>query len=499
MKTRKTPLALVVSILMISGMVTGTVPGLSASMIRTADAAPLTSNTVSQPSFADIFAKVSPAVVNISVSKKGNVQSLAGSGGQPMMPFGDHSLDQFFGHFFEPPYGHPQEGPSSHALGSGLILDGDGYVVTNNHVIEGADSITVTLENGSEFDAMLVGTDPKTDIAVLKISSDTPLASVTLGDSDSARVGDWVLAIGNPFGLGGTATFGIISAIGRDIQSGPYDNYLQIDAPINSGNSGGPVFNVAGEVIGVNTAIYSPNGGNVGIGFAIPAAQVRKIAAALKDNGQVTRGWLGVQIQEIDKDLADNLGMSATQGALIADVVSDSPADKAHMKVGDVITVFDGRIVESPKALSRLVADANPSEKAKVTVLRDGKKKELSVQLGEADEPSVMASNNSQGKANPASAEKFGMTLTPLTTTIREQLELEDDVDGLVVAGITANSPADKKGLRRGDVILSIDGKTLNNFSDFEAAVASAQPPKHGIRMLVRRGDSQLFVALGLA
>jgi len=391
----------------------------------------------------------------------------------------------------------------SQALGSGLIIDSSGYVVTNNHVIEGADSITVTLEDGTELEAKLVGTDPKTDIAVLKVSPDEPLTAVTLGDSDAARVGDWVLAIGNPFGLGGTATFGIISAIGRDIQSGPYDNYLQIDAAINSGNSGGPVFNVAGEVIGVNTAIYSPNGGNVGIGFAIPAAQVQKVADALRNDGHVTRGWLGVQIQEIDKDLADNLGMEKPHGAIVASVVADSPADKANIKVGDVITAFDGQAVDSPKALSRLVADANPDRKARVTVLRDGAEKQLKVQLGEADEPAAVAANHDgrsgDNPANPAAAEKLGMSLTPLTAAIRAQLGIDDDVNGLVVAGVDPGGPASLKGIRRGDVIVSVDGKDLDSFSDFEAAVASARAPEHSVRMLVRRGDNQRFVALGLA
>jgi serine protease Do len=498
MATRRYLAPLLVSAAIAGGFLAGSFPSLQGSLVTEANAAPVVQDVLNQPSFADIFARVSPAVVNISVSKSGKVHALSGRPGQPMTPYGDAPLEQFFGHFFEMPNGPPQGMPSQ-ALGSGLIIDSNGYVVTNNHVIESADTITVTLEDGSELVATLVGTDPKTDIALLKVSPDAPLTSVKLGDSDAARVGDWVLAIGNPFGLGGTATFGIISAIGRDIQSGPYDNYLQIDAAINSGNSGGPVFNVAGEVIGVNTAIFSPNGGNVGIGFAIPATQVQKIADALKDDGHVTRGWLGVQIQEIDKDLAENLGMDTAKGAMVANVVAGSPAEHAHVKVGDVITAIDGQVVDSPKSLSRLIADANPNRKVRITVLRGGDEKHLSVQLGEADEPATLAANDGNGRDNPASAEKLGLSLTPLTATIREQLGIDDDVTGLVVAGVDPGSPASLKGIRRGDVILSVDGKNLDSFSDFEAAVASARAPEHSVRMLVRRGDNQRFVALGLA
>jgi len=485
----------------------GIVVGGMATLSRPSTAAPLatptsneraTNERVAQPSFADIFERVSPAVVNISITKKAHVQPMVGMFGGPMTPWGNSPLDEFFGRFFNGPDG-PAAGVPTRALGSGLILDSDGYVVTNNHVVDGADSITVTLTDGRELEASLVGTDPKTDLALLKISSDKPLESVQLGDSDAARVGDWVLAIGNPFGLGGTATFGIISAIGRDIQSGPYDDYLQIDAPINSGNSGGPVFDVTGKVIGVNTAIYSPNGGNVGIGFAIPAAQVSKVVAELKEDGRVTRGWLGVQIQEIDKDLAGNMGIDPGTGALVADVVPGSPAAKAHVQVGDVITTFDGSTVDSPRGLSRLVADANPKEKVHLTILRDGKARNLTVRLGEADSSEALAAVGPGDRSNPATADELGMALAPLTDTVRQQLGLPDDVQGLVVTAVKPDSAAGEKGIRRGDVILSVDGRNLETLSDFQAAVGSDESRDRSVRMLVRRGDSQRFVALGLS
>lgn len=477
------------------GLIAGGFGGLSAISTASATSPP---QTMSQPNFADIFERVSPAVVNISVTQESRVRPLAGMPGRPRSPLGPDEFGGLFGQFFGLPQVPVQTQPR-HALGSGLILDSDGYVVTNNHVIDGADSITVTLTDGTELDATLVGTDPKTDVALLKISPAKSLTAVALGDSDTARVGDWVLAIGNPFGLGGTATFGIISALGRDIQSGPYDNYLQIDAPINSGNSGGPIFNVAGEVIGVNTAIFSPNGGNVGIGFAIPSAQLRKVVDELKENGHVTRGWLGVQIQEIDEDLANSLGIdSDVGGALIAEVVDDSPADKADLRVGDVITAFDGEKVDSPKALGALVADANPDDKASVAIVRDGKRKNLSVRLTQADLPEAVTAKG-RGNDTPALEDKLGLSLSPLNGMIRQQLGLDDDASGLVVTAVDPNSEAARKGMRRGDLIVSADGRPLDDMSELEAPIMKADSDDRSIRILVRRGDGQRFIALGLA
>jgi serine protease Do len=477
------------------GLIAGGLGSLSG--ISTANATS-SAQTISQPNFADIFERVSPAVVNISVTQESQVRPLAGVPGRPQSPLGPQDFGGLFGQFFGLPQ-VPMQSRPMRALGSGLILDSDGYIVTNNHVIDGADSITVTLTDGTELDATLVGTDPKTDVALLKVSPDNSLTAVTLGDSEAARVGDWVLAIGNPFGLGGTATFGIISALGRDIQSGPYDNFLQIDAPINSGNSGGPVFNVAGEVIGVNTAIFSPNGGNVGIGFAIPSAQLRKVVDELKENGHVTRGWLGVQIQEIDGDLADSLGMDKDDGgALVAEVVPGSPADKADLRTGDVVTAFDGEKVDSPKTLSTLVADAGPDDKARITILRDGNRKNLTVRLTEADLPEAVSANG-HGSDTHALEDKLGLSLSPLNGMIRQQLGLDEDVSGLVVTAVDPNSEAARKGMRRGDLIVSVDGRPLDDMSELEAQIRKADSDDRSIRILVRRGDGQRFIALGLA
>ncbi len=494
MKTKKSPLRLLFSIIVVGGMVAASIPGFAGPVSASAAKATV-SMPAAQPSFADVFERVSPAVVNISVEKKADVRQMSGFPGQMPGRRGDPSLDEFFGRFFGAP-GVPLQAQPSRALGSGLIFDSEGYVVTNNHVIEGADSIVVMLEDGRELKATLIGADPKTDLALLKIKSDIPLTSVSFGDSDAARVGDWILAVGNPFGLGGSATFGIISAIGRDIQSGPYDNYLQIDAPINSGNSGGPVFNAAGEAIGINTAIFSPNGGNVGIGFAIPAAQVISVTNALKESGHVSRGWLGVQIQEIDKDLAENLGVPADGGILVADVVEDSPAEKAGIKTGDIITKFDGRTVQSPKDLSRMVAEAKPDAKVRLDILRDGKEKNVAVKLGLVDSDGALAAND---QAESAAAEELGLSLMPLSDELRAQLGVDEDSEGVVVANVLPGSAASNKGLRRGDLIVAVDNKDVTRLADFDAAIADARSAGDSARLLVRRGDGQLFVAVRLS
>lgn len=445
-------------------------------------------------SFADVVEMVSPSVVAISVSKKAEARPTAayprgipGGQGTP--------LDEFFGQFFGLPGMRVQERPMQ-ALGSGFVVDQSGYIVTNNHVIDGAGSISVMLEDGREFDATLVGTDPKTDLALLKIESSETFPALVLGNSDSARVGDWVLAIGNPFGLGGTATAGIISARGRDLRSGPYDDYLQIDAPINSGNSGGPVFNADGEVIGVNTAIYSPNGGNVGIGFAIPSAQVRTIVAELKDNGVVQRGWLGVQIQDVDKDLASGLGLDNDHGALVADVVDDSPAAKAGMQVGDVITQFDGNDVTTAKTLSVAVANASASSKVPVKIVRDGKRKTLQVKLGEAEQ---VADNDNGSRTSGAVGEELGMELADLTDGYRERLGLPDDYNGVLVKQVDPDSSAARQGLRPGDVIARVGSTSVRNIRDAKTAIARAKSAGDYTALLVRRGDGQQFVSVALS
>jgi len=447
-------------------------------------------------SFADVVEQASPSVVTVSVTKRSTVKPAA-SFRQSIPPGQVSPFDEFFGRFFDMPEMAPRAEGQARALGSGFVIDEDGYIVTNNHVIEGADHITVSFSDGPDLDATLVGTDPKTDLALLKIEPGKPLPALQFGDSDSARVGDWVLAIGNPFGLGGTATAGIISARGRDIRSGPYDDYLQIDAPINSGNSGGPVFNADGEVIGVNTAIYSPNGGNVGIGFAIPSKQVQTIVAELKSTGSIQRGWLGVQIQDVDEELAQSLGLDEPTGALIAEVVKDSPADEAGFHVGDVITKFGAEEVTSAKALSLAVANASPAEKYTATILRDGHRKSIKVKLGEAE---ALAMNDSSDSAMPSSAgSELGLALADLSASQRERLGLPDDFDGVLVTQVDPNGPAAEQGIRPGDVIARIGQRPVGTVSDAVSALKKARSDGDYAALLVRRGDSQQFVSVAFS
>ncbi len=446
-------------------------------------------------SFADVIESVSPAVVNIAVTKVDTAAPTAFEfssprGQQQQLPF------EFFQRFFDG--AQPRMQPRrSEGQGSGFLIDASGYIVTNNHVAGGADEITVTLQDGRKFKAELVGNDAKTDLALIKVDAGN-LPYVAFGDSDQARVGDWVVAIGNPFGLGGTATAGIISARGRDINSGPYDDYLQLDAPINFGNSGGPVFNVRGEVVGVNTAIFSPNGGNIGIGFAIPANQAKEIVADLKENGSVERGWLGVQIQDLDAELARSLRVDGDKGALVADVVSGGPAEGAGLQVGDVITRFDGRDVDSARTLSRLVASVSPSESAKVTVWRDGRSRDITVKLGQAQNDIVASAGPRSGANAPASA-ALGLSLRGLTENDRAMLGLPSGVSGAVVASVEPGSPAEEKGLRPGDVITSVNQQAVDNVGDAVAALNSAKSNDETALLVVRRGDSQRFVALSFS
>jgi serine protease Do len=460
-----------------------------------------TAPNVTTGSFADVFEAVSPAVVNINVTQtestptsgvyRFNVPQGQGRRGDRADP--QDPLQQFFGRFFETPQ-MPQQ-RRVEGQGSGFVIDPNGYIVTNNHVVDHATKIVVTMNDGRKLDATLVGHDPKTDLALIKVNA-TDLAHLAFADSDASRVGDWVLAIGNPFGLGGTATAGIISARGRYIQSGPYDDYLQIDAPINFGNSGGPLFNASGQVIGINTAIYSPNGGNIGIGFAIPSNQAKTVLKQLRDNGSVERGWLGVEIQDLDDELAAAVGLAKGKGALVADVVRDGPAAHAGVQAGDVITRFDGHDIDSARALSRTVADVNPSTTAKVTVWRDGKSRELAVKVGEASKGEEVASN---GKAGEDGADAVGLTLRGLTDQDRAELGVPADVKGALVVAVEPDSVAADKGLEPGDVITRVNQKPVTSSSAVVAALKEAKKDKSHAMLLVRRGDSQRFVALSFS
>jgi serine protease Do len=491
---------LTVAALLCTTMLTG-VGALTQVLPAQADqaAAPLTAPaaTAARPdSFANIVDAVKPAVVNIAVDKKGVAMVAADGNDAPQMP-DIPGLPKGFP-FGNPDggkgQGHRHEGESGRALGSGFIIDPAGYIVTNNHVIDGADSIKVTLADGSTHDAKLIGTDPKTDVALIKIDGKN-LPYVQFGDSAKARVGDWVLAIGDPYGLGGTVTAGIVSARGRDIGAGPYDDFIQIDAPINPGNSGGPLFDGSGKVIGVSTAIYSPNGGSVGIGFAIPSATVSKIAAELRDHGSVERGWLGITMQPMTPELAQAMGRSNEDGVLVNAVQPDSPAAKAELQQGDIITAFDGKPVKDPKALARAVADAHGSD-AKITVVRDGKEQVLTAKIGDAPaEKTASAEDAASGERGAV-----GLALAPITPEMRDQLNLDASVKGAVVTKVVPDSKAAASGLQEGDVILKVGGQTVTGPKDavqrIHAAMAAKKP---AVAVLVMRDGETSFLALQLA
>ena len=449
------------------------------------------------PSFADVVERASPAVVNISVTKVNPAMPTSAFPGD-RVPRGlpGSPLDEFFGRFFEmPDVPNLPRGPRrSEGAGSGFVVDADGHIVTNYHVVSDAEEIVVTLQDGTRLDAAVVGEDSQTDLALLKVEAGDPLPFVAFGDSSDARVGDWVLAIGNPFGLGGTATAGIISARGRDIRSGPYDDYLQIDAPINSGNSGGPVFNLDGEVIGVNTAIFSPNGGNIGIGFAIPANQAATIVAQLKAGGAVERGWLGVHIQDLDPDLAETLGLDAETGALVAEVVAGSPAAGAGLEPGDVVTRFGDRDIASVRDLSLAVAARAPGESVTVRIVRDGEPRELEVELGEVSGSRPVAARPG-GRADSGNA-ALGLRLAPLTDQQRERLGLPADVGGVLVADVQPDSEAAAKGVRPGDVIVEVDRRPVDSVDAAAGALRDARRDGSNALVLLRRGQEQRFVAL---
>jgi serine protease Do len=419
------------------------------------------------------------------------------------MPFGQAppSFEEFFRRFFEQQSYSPTQRamPEFQSMGSGFIVDPEGLVVTNNHVIENADEITVTLDDGTQLPAELIGRDPKTDLALLKVDSESELAYASFGDSEDTRAGDWVIAIGNPFGLGGTATTGIVSARGRDIQAGPFDDFLQIDAPINRGNSGGPLFDASGQVIGVNTAIYSPNGGNVGIGFAIPAAQAAPIITQLREDGYVERGWLGVQIQQIDDELAAGLGLEESNGALVSEVVTDSPAERAGLEPGDVIVAFEQTEIETIKDLTRAVAEVRPDSDIELEVWRDGKSKKLDVSLGESpDDRALQAEQASEGNAeDPAN---LGLSLARLTPESRQRFGIADHIEGALIAGVAPEGPAARKGLRPGDVILRVGREETGSPAEVKKEIDRLTDQERESAVLqVARGEARSFVAIPFA
>jgi serine protease Do len=457
------------------------------------------------PNFADLVEAVKPAVVSIIVEggEKENGRDLQRGGPQFRFDFPDLPNDHPFRDFFEQfgeqfgqdgrggpgdGQGRPQAPRKFMAAGSGFAISADGYIVTNNHVVDNADKVTVVFDDGKEMTAKVIGTDEKTDLAVVKVDGVTDLPFVKLADTE-VRVGEWVVAVGNPFGLGGTVTAGIVSARGRDIAGSAYGDFLQIDAAVNTGNSGGPDFNLQGEVVGVNTAIFSPNGGNVGIAFAIPASVVKQVTGQLIESGTVTRGFLGVGIQDVSRDIADSVGLKDAAGALVTEPTKDSPADKAGVKSGDVITAVDGKAVSNALDLSRTIAGKNPSTAVELTIWRDGKEQKISVTLGKLEEAAKPSEQQQQAPAEEPAA--------PAPTSVGLTLVPNSGGEGLLIQDVDPNSAAADKGLAVGDTILEVNNQAVSSVADFEKAVQGVKDAGRSTALVkAQRDGNTRFIGL---
>ncbi|HCX87687.1 MAG TPA: hypothetical protein DG761_06650 [Gammaproteobacteria bacterium] len=451
--------------------------------------------------FADLVEAVRPAVVNISTRtvQPAAVREKHMDHGWPgrrhdrrQFEFdGPPEMRRFMERFFGKSLPQGPRGPmDSRSLGSGFIIDASGLVVTNHHVIRGADEIEVILDNGESLPAAVRGVDRRTDLALLEVKTDEPLPYVSFGDSDTARVGDWVIAIGNPFGLGGTTTSGIVSARGRDINNGPYVDYIQIDASINRGNSGGPLFNDVGEVIGVNTAIFSPNGGSVGIGFAIPASVAQSVIDQLRDDGRVARAWLGVEIQSVTPEIAQGLSLDEAHGALISKITPNSPAAQSELQTGDVIVGFNGQKVENTRQLPRMVAKAPVGEKATVIVLRDGNELGIETTL----EPMPESQQAKKTREAAPSGGRLGLRLSALDEDTRSELGHEGD--GVLIEEVMPSSPAARQGLRAGDIILKVGSVAVRAPKDVVSEVKKIHSKRKSVLLLVQRDGRQRYVAV---
>jgi serine protease Do len=465
-------------------------------------------------SFADLAAKLLPAVVNVSSSQTLTAKNGGPGPGvgpeMPMFPPGS-PFEQFFKDFLNRNRqgqggnggGDSQPAPRrAQSLGSGFIVDSSGYVVTNNHVIEGADEVSVTLQDNTTLKAEIVGRDESGDIALLKVKTDKPLPTVEFGDSSASRVGDWVLAIGNPFGLGGTVTAGIVSARGRDIHQGQYDDFIQTDAAINRGNSGGPLFNMDGQVIGINTAIFSPSGGSIGIGFSIPSNMAKLTVAQLKQYGHARRGWLGVKIQQVTPDIAESLGLKDASGAMVAGVTDGGPAEKAKIRSGDIILRFDGQDVKEMHNLPRIVADADVGKEVPVVLWRDGKEVTVQTVLAERPADAQLASTDTPKPTDltkPTDISGLGLKVAPVSQDLKDKFQLQDGQKGVVITDVSPNTPAAERGLKAGDVIMEVQQGEVASPDDVQKQVdAARKSDRKFVLMLIQREGGVQYVPLSL-
>jgi serine protease Do len=454
--------------------------------------------------FADIVERVKPSVISVKVNinEKLAKDDSSNSDDSPFQP--GSPMERFFRRFGGPDGMPPglRGGPRGRGVvtgqGSGFFISADGYAVTNNHVVDGADKVEVTTDDGKTYSAKVIGTDARTDVALIKVEGGSNFPFAKLSDG-KPRIGDWVLAVGNPFGLGGTVTAGIVSASGRDIGNGPYDDFIQIDAPVNKGNSGGPAFNTEGEVMGVNTAIYSPSGGSVGIAFSIPASTVKNVIAQLKDKGSVSRGWIGVQIQPVTADIADSLGLKKAEGALVAEPQANGPAAKAGIESGDVITAVNGETVKDARELARTIGGLAPGSAVKLNVLHKGDDKVINLTLGQLpNSVEAKADNNDNsdkgGPARGTDVPRLGLTVAPANSVAGA------GKDGVVVTEVDPKSAAAERGFKEGDIILEVAGKSVTNAGDVREAITAARTDnKNSVLMRVKSGGSSRFVAVPLA
>jgi len=450
--------------------------------------------------FAQLAAKLVGGVVNISTTQV-NASPMPKGSPEAQLPVPGAPLDEFFRDFFgdKGAPGAPNPPASRVAsLGSGFIIDPSGLIVTNNHVIANAEQITVTFSDDTTLQAEVVGRDAVSDLALLKVEPKAPLPAASWGDSTKARVGDWVLAIGNPFGLGGTVTSGIISATARDIHSGPYDDFLQTDASINRGNSGGPMFNLAGEVIGINTAIFSPSGGSIGIGFAIPSASARPLIDQLRANGKVARGWIGARIQPVTDDIAEAIALDRSRGAMIAAVDPASPAAQSKLQPGDVILAYDGKPIDRSRQLPRLVADTAPDTLVKLSMWRDGKEQEVEIKVAalNPNRPAPPPPEPERPKP-PPSVEALGLKLAKPTAELRKQFSLTDTTKGAVITEVPQNSPGAAQGLRAGDLVVAVGHEPVGSLEELQQRVAAARKNgRKNVILRVEREGNTRFIAL---